>query len=113
MSTLRASCMVQPRDQPSEDRQVGVELHAVDPTDSQGQERPFVLQAAELTLDGSALVVQLNPPWLPRSECTIVPAGERSAIPNNSTSSATWGPGRCAGRPLCSSEGWMSRVEKG
>jgi hypothetical protein len=23
---------------------------------------------------------QLNPPWLPRSQCTIVPAGDRRAI---------------------------------
>jgi hypothetical protein len=35
-----------------EDRQVGVELHAVQSTNAKRGERPVVLQAPELALDG-------------------------------------------------------------
>jgi hypothetical protein len=31
----------------------------------------------------------LNPPWLPRSECTIVPAGLRSPIALRSAATAS------------------------
>ena len=39
-----------------EDRQVGVQRDSLDPTHAQRQERPFVLQAAELALDRPRLL---------------------------------------------------------
>src|SRR5688500_3516140 len=39
-----------------------MEAHASEATDTERQQRPFVLQPAELALDGTALAVQVAPP---------------------------------------------------
>jgi hypothetical protein len=58
VSLLRPAGLVQSRRESSEDRQVSVELHPLDAPDPEGQECPFVLEAAELALDRAALMVQ-------------------------------------------------------
>ena len=44
-----------------EDRQVGVEPDPLQPADAERQQRPFVLEPAELALDGGAARVELAP----------------------------------------------------
>jgi hypothetical protein len=44
-----------------EDREVGVKLDALKPTDAERDKRPFVLEASELSLDGGAARVELAP----------------------------------------------------
>src|SRR4051812_1021893 len=45
-----------------EDRQVGVQLHAIQPTDAEWRERPLVLEASKLALNGRAATVELLEP---------------------------------------------------
>ena len=47
--------------EPSEDAEVGVKLNAVDAADADRAESRFVLQAAELALDGSTSPVEVFP----------------------------------------------------
>ena len=46
--------------EPSEDAEVGVKLNAVDAADADRAESRFVLQAAELALDGSTSPVEVS-----------------------------------------------------
>ena len=48
-----------------EDREVGVQPHALDSPHAQGQERPLVLEPAELALDRAARAVQIARPLYP------------------------------------------------
>jgi hypothetical protein len=41
-----------------EDRQIGVQPNPVQPTDAERGERPIVLEASELALDGGAALVE-------------------------------------------------------
>ena len=58
-----------------EDREVGVQSHALDAAHAQRQQRPFVLQPSELALDGStAAVERLGPLRVARDE-RVQPVG--------------------------------------
>ena len=48
--------------EPSEDAEVGVNLNAVDAADADRAESRFVLQEAELALDGSTSPAKVAPP---------------------------------------------------
>lgn len=58
VSLLCRACAVQRHGELSEDRQVGVQAHAVDATDAEREHSPLVLQASELALHGAALAVE-------------------------------------------------------
>src|SRR5438128_1418092 len=68
-SLFRMSCVVECHHEPREDRQVSVEPYPFDAADAQWKQGPLVLQASELALDRSALVVQaLEPGRLTRDQ---------------------------------------------
>jgi hypothetical protein len=48
--------------EPRQDRQVSVQRHPLDPPHPKGQQRPFVLQPAELPLHGTTAAVESLPP---------------------------------------------------
>jgi hypothetical protein len=49
----------QPTGEFCQDGQIDVQTHALDPTHAQRSHRPFVLEPAELALDGSTAAVEL------------------------------------------------------
>ena len=52
----------EPRGEFRQDRQVSVQLDAIQPADAEGSERPFVLEPSELPLDRATAPVELRAP---------------------------------------------------
>ncbi len=75
----------QRRSELGEDRQIGVQPHALDSTHAEGQQRPFVLESSELALAGpSAAVERLGPGGVARDQRVqaigLDPCGLRLAL---------------------------------
>jgi hypothetical protein len=71
--------------EPREDAEVGVKLYALKATDAERCEAVFMLESAELALDGSAAMVEVAEPLRPARDervttVSLDPDGPRPAL---------------------------------